>query len=219
MRRYFIFLFFAIQPCGIGGESSIPAVLFTRFRVEPSAAVVESIREELAAIMSPIGFQLDWMPISSGHVCAATAEVVVVTFKGHCEFAASGAAFHDPSVLGLTHVSDGHIIPFSEVDCDAVRALVQRELMLRRVEDRERLFARAIARVLAHELYHVFAKTPEHGSHGISKAAYGPEELLADKFRFEKEDAIVLRKRKPMPNLENAANAARIEGAMGSHPN
>ena len=217
MRLYFIFLFLAILPCGIGGEISIPAVLYTRFQVEPSAAVVENIREELAAIMAPIGFQLAWRPVSSGQ--ATSAEVVVVTFKGHCESAGSGAAFHDPTVLGLTHVSDGKIIPFSEVDCDAVRALVHTELRLRPMEDRERLFARALARVLAHELYHVFARTSEHGSRGISKAAYSPWELLADKFHFEKEDAMVLRKRNVMASLQNAANSPRGKGGMGSHPN
>ena len=50
-----------------------------------------------------------------------------------------------------------------------------------------------LGRVVAHELYHIFAKTTRHGSWGIAKAAYTVDELLCPKFEFEKRESNMLR--------------------------
>ena len=77
-----------------------------------------------------------------------------------------------PGALGWTHVSDGAILPFSEIDCDRIREFVQKELLYWKPAEREEVLGRAMARVVAHELYHIFANTPHHGSDGVAKAAY-----------------------------------------------
>jgi len=42
-----------------------------------------------------------------------------------------------------------------------------------------------MGRVLAHEIYHIFANTQRHGS-GVSKAAYSVEDLLNGVLRLDK---------------------------------
>ena len=85
------------------------------------------------------------------------------------------------------------ILPFSDVDCDRIRIFVQRDLLLLKAEEREEAFGRAVGRVLAHELYHIFAHTAHHGSDGVGKAAYTVQELLCDEFQFEEHEALALR--------------------------
>ncbi len=54
------------------------------------------------------------------------------------------------------------------------------------------MYGRAVGRVLAHELYHIFANTQHHGS-GVGKAAYTVDNLLGTVFQFdEKESAALL---------------------------
>jgi len=42
-----------------------------------------------------------------------------------------------------------------------------------------------MARLLAHELYHILAQTDDHTMVGIAKARFSTADLLADHFDFE----------------------------------
>jgi hypothetical protein len=78
-----------------------------------------------------------------------------------------------------------------------------------RSSEREKIFGRAIARVLAHELYHIFANTRKHTARGIGKSTYLAQELVSGDLHFEERDWIALLKGKIIANLENAAGAAK----------
>ena len=56
---------------------------------------------------------------AGGH--EVSAELAVVSFKGRCDTA--GMVLHSKleGALGWTHVSDGQILPFTDVSCDRVR--------------------------------------------------------------------------------------------------
>src|ERR1035438_8030819 len=58
-------------------------------------------------------------------------------------------------------------------------------------EDREEKYGRPLGRVLAHELYHIFADTMCHGSNGVAKKSYGGQDLLSNAFRFQSKDSRV----------------------------
>ena len=113
----------------------------------------------------------------------------------------------NPGALGWTHVSDGVILPFSDVDCDRIRQFLQKDILQEPAADRDEIFGRAIARVLAHELYHIFANTEKHGSCGVGKSSYSVRELLSDDFQFEERNSIALKKSKTIEHLESAAKA------------
>jgi hypothetical protein len=117
---------------------------------------------------------------------------VVLTFHGHCDAQPQMLIPPQSAGLGWTHLSDGEILPFAEVDCDRMRALMQNNLFRLAAAGRAAAFGRAMARVTAHELYHVLARTMRHGS-GISKPAYSAQELLADEFVFDSRETKALR--------------------------
>jgi hypothetical protein len=186
-----------------GGGWSIPSApitftLYTAFQQEPPVAVMEATRNELEAIMAPAGLRFDWfsMAEAGSHV---TPELAVIHFKGKCDAQDLRPEWGDPGALGWTHITDGEILPFIEIDCESVRLLLERNLLGDPQSRRDPAFGRAIARVLAHELYHFFTGTRKHTGAGIAKAFFSPEDLLAQTLRFrEKEYAALLKRRRKL---------------------
>ncbi|MBZ5727667.1 MAG: hypothetical protein LAP87_22045 [Acidobacteriia bacterium] len=187
------------------GESVAPIALYTQFQQEPPPAVVESLHEELESIMAPMGLHFEWRSLSGSHGNEVSAELAVITFKGRCDTAGLVSRRVNPGALGWTHISDGVILPFSDVDCDRIRGFIQKELLALDHLDRVAAFGRAVGRVVAHELYHIFANTQHHGADGVAKAAYTAQELVADDFQFEEKEMLALRGGKVHALVEHTA--------------
>ena len=184
-----------------------PIALYTHFDQEPPEGVVEALHDELDSLMAPMGMTFEWRSLDRVRGNELSVELAVLTFKGRCDIA--GLNPHNvstPGALGWTHVSDGAILPFSDVDCNRIRTFVQKELLGVRAPDREESYGRALGRVVAHELYHIFANTARHGSCGVGKSAYTVQELLSDDFQFEERESTALRTSKAHSALENATH-------------
>jgi mono/diheme cytochrome c family protein len=120
-------------------------------------------------------------------------ELAVVTFRGNCGIANLFTPATDSGPLGFTHMSGDAVLPFAEVDCERVRELLRKDLLHMRTEDGEAAFGRALGRVLAHELFHIFVGTKHHGSGGVAESAFTRGELLSDQFQFSTRDFRLLR--------------------------
>jgi hypothetical protein len=171
----------------------LPAVLYSTFQQPTPIAVRHALEDEVESIMGPLGRHFVWRLLAGVNGHEVSSELAVLTFKGRCNVEGLSLKEVHPGALGWTHVSDGAILPFSEIDCDRIRQFVQKELLYRKPAEREEVFGRAMARVVAHELYHIFANTHHHGSDGVAKAAYTVQELLSDDFVFEEEQGVALR--------------------------
>ncbi len=205
----------ALAAAPVFGETRLtqaaPIALYTQFQEEPSEAVAGALHDELETIMAPMGLSFEWRSLSAVRGNEVAVELAVITFKGKCDIATLLPQASSPGALGWTHVSDGTILPFSDVDCDRIRSFVQKELLAVHPEEREEAFGRALARVLAHELYHIFANTAKHGTCGAGKAAYSVQELLAEDFQFEARESQALRDGKAHEVLENATRTPSME--------
>ena len=135
--------------------------------------------------MAPVGLRFEWRSLHAPRENEAILELAVITFRGRCDVADLVPVSRRSSALGWTHVSDGVILPFAEVDCDGIRGFLRAELIHMQTGEREGAYGRAIGRVLAHELYHIFANTQRHGA-GVSKAAYSVDDLLNGVLRLDK---------------------------------
>ena len=169
-----------------GGSRIAPIRLYTQFQHQPPDAVLEAIQEELDNIMVPASIDFEWRSLANTLGNEVSVELAVIHFKGTCALKDLEPAEVYPGPLGWTHMSDGEILPFSDINCDGIRMFIQRDLLRMPETVREMAYGRAIARVLAHELYHIFAKTTKHAAWGVSKPAYTVQELLSSKFQFEK---------------------------------
>ena len=122
-----------------------------------------------------------------------SAELALITFEGRCDTAISTPTGKRGGPLGWTHVSDGQILPFTNLACDRVRELIQPSLVTSRPEARAAMYGHALGRVLAHELYHIFAKTGHHANCGVAKESYSMWDLVEGDFRFEDKESKLLR--------------------------
>ena len=194
MRVVTVCLALAAIPAFGGGRvvGNAPVTLYTEFQQAPPDSVLDAIQDELEQIMSPAGLHFAWHPLSDagGRV---SAQLAVVHFKGQCNAEGLRPDWGYPGPLGWTHISDGEILPFIDVNCEGVRIFVQHDLLGVPEESREAVFGRALGRVLAHELYHLLANTKAHARSGIAKAYYNAEELLSKTLHFGPKECESLR--------------------------
>jgi hypothetical protein len=181
--------------------------LYTQFQPQPPAAVLESLEGEVASIMAPMGLNFEWRSLGAAKGNQVSVELAVINFKGRCDVGGLFPRHANPGPLGWTHISDGVILPFADVDCEAVRGFLQRQLLEMRPGERARTFGRALGRVLAHELYHIFANTTRHGSDGVGREFYSVQDLLSAAFQFEARESLALRNSKAHIALSVAGNA------------
>jgi hypothetical protein len=85
-------------------------------------------------------------------------------------------------------VRDGKVLPFSEVACDRVVQL------LPDAPNRQSILGKALARVLAHELYHALADVTRHASEGIAKATLAAVDLATGTIKFDTTASALLRR-------------------------
>jgi hypothetical protein len=173
-----------------------PIDLYTSFQQAPPPEVLEAIQGELSRIMNPAGMPVRWRPVTANEV---SVDLAVVKFVGRCDGNRTPHPSAPIGALGWTHMSDGVILPFADIDCDAVRNLTESRLFAESPRDRDAALGRALARVLSHELYHILARTTHHDSCGVGKATYSAAELLAPEFRFERDEAKAMRSNRPPP--------------------
>ena len=84
----------------------------------------------------------------------------------------------DPSAW--TKTVDGAPSSFGEVSCEMVRKTVLSALWGQDYARQELLFGRALGRVVAHEVYHMMAKTAQHGGSGVTAPALTGAQLISD---------------------------------------
>ncbi|MGD0872911.1 MAG: hypothetical protein ABSB88_25480 [Bryobacteraceae bacterium] len=193
MRELLLLLALAIQPGRAAEPPTVARVaLYVQFDQTPPAAVMNSLRTELDSIMAPAGLQFEWRALADSSA-EVTAELAVVSFKGRCDSTSLPPHSTNPGALGWTHISDGVILPFTDLDCGGLRAFLGEQLLALARGDRDAALGRALGRVLAHELYHIFANTTRHAPDGIGKPAYSVEDLLSADFRFAKREALAMR--------------------------
>jgi hypothetical protein len=196
LRRFLLVLVLCVLPAA-GGQWQGPSAfiaLYTEFTQTPPAAVERAIHKEVEGIMSPAGLRFDWHSLAESNGQVST-QLAVIHFKGRCDADDLRQEWQHSEALGWTHVSNGEILPFIFIDCESVRRFVQRQLRGMLPVRRDPLFGRAIARILAHELYHLLTQTTQHSTNGLAKASYSVGDLLAERFPFEKREREALRDR------------------------
>jgi hypothetical protein len=190
-------------------ESPAPIALYLDFQNQPSADVLEALQEEVEVIMAPMGAEFEWRSLKAVTGTEVSAQLAVVKFLGRCE-TIGGIGTHPlkAGALGWTHVSEGTILPFSDIDCDGIRQFIRAGLAGVEGKLRPEAYGRAVGRVLAHELYHIFANTVHHGSNGVGKAVYSVQDLLSPDFQFEAHESDALRSKgsRPVGELVDATH-------------
>jgi hypothetical protein len=170
--------------------ASAPSIaVFLDFENQPSETSVAQMKREISSILEPSGLQLDFRMLNNRKGDESFSDLVVLKFKGSCQMrnpamdSELGPAIAG-SALASTQVSDGRILPFSDVECDRIRRYIAPDVSSHDLDKRDAVYGKALGRVVAHELYHIFAGTPHHSKEGVARSFHTRRDLTAKQFRF-----------------------------------
>lgn len=167
-----------------------PAVaIFYSFETTPSEDAMLQMKQELYRILAPSGMHLVWRQINENQGNETFPEVLVLRFRGSCEMSApmiNGELGPESAVheLAETQRSEGRMLPFGEVECDQLRRYLIPTVSSDRPVVRNMIFGRAMARVVAHEMFHMLIGATVHAKQGIFRAAHSRDDLTAKTFDF-----------------------------------
>lgn len=157
-------------------------IVFLKSTDQQDPSIMLAMRDEVRKLLKPTGYEIEFRSDSGGS--PVSGRVVVTEFKGQC----LAAAHQDDTLrspdLATTAISNGHILPFSQVHCAAISRLLTPELIDKHVVQRQILFGRSLGRIVAHEIYHILADDTHHEAHGIAKSHFSSKDLLSSHFEF-----------------------------------
>jgi hypothetical protein len=177
--------------CSAASAQNAPAVgFFMRFDSKPSPVFLRAMESELKLILLPAHLRLRWFMPNENSGDETWLGKMVLQFHGICAAippASDTQRFDEYAPrtreLADTLVEDGAILPYSETNCDSVRAFL--DSVDHRAPGEETRLGVAMGRILAHELYHFLLQTREHSKSGIAKAVHSPSALLGRSLLFE----------------------------------
>jgi len=148
------------------------------------AVATNALQVELQRVMAPAGIDIAIRGVQrSGEEFQL---LVVGSFDGNCSVDRQLPLTHTISLhsapLADTSISGGHVLPYFRVDCNRVIETLAPALRPLTVSLRNAALGRALARVMAHEIYHIVAQTVDHQESGIAKAALSMKDLTATQF-------------------------------------
>ena len=168
--------------------SPAPLRIYADFSGGHSHGVLSALQSELSIIMQPLRLHFDWRDLKSATGRDPVPELVVVSFKGYCGVGRAPGREGKTGPLGWTHMADGEFLPFVDVSCDRVLAVIRSLIRGESLRKQELALGRALARVMAHELYHLFAETVRHARAGAAKAGFNAFDLVSEDFHFRTEE-------------------------------
>ena len=158
--------------------------VFMEFDLAPGTRSLEVMKKEVGELLKPAGVSLDWRLTRENRGSETFAGLVVLKFKGNCrvdrftepgEFTVSSGT----RTLGVTKVSDGQVLPYTEVECKPIREALSYLSPVAGAQERQKALGLALGRVVAHEMYHILAHTMEHASEGLAKAMQSLRDLVS----------------------------------------
>jgi hypothetical protein len=75
-------------------------------------------------------------------------------------------------------------LPFGEVKCDELRKALSYLPRTTGSKQQQRALGLAMARVVAHEIYHILARTTSHAASGLAKASHNLKDLVSGTLSF-----------------------------------
>ncbi|HBY64082.1 MAG TPA: hypothetical protein DEH78_30030 [Solibacterales bacterium] len=166
-----------------------PVTLLLEFDQPYSEISYLEMQRELETVLKPAGVKLNFKLKSEMTEGEAFDDLVLVRFRGNCKLDHFPVVFDERGPLAYALTVEGEVQPFSVVRCDHVRKSVKSAMFGGDHAKGDRLMGRALGRVVAHELYHIVAKTHDHGKEGIARKGLSGKALISDRLEFDTEDA------------------------------
>lgn len=168
--------------------ATAPVTVYLRFEATPDAVTFAAMRGELDRLFHPTYLRFDWRRIEEASELGPVSDLAVVTFRGLCQPPVLPPLMDERGPYAWTSITDGIVLPFATIDCTRVRNAVYAALWGGERSQSASLLGRALARVVAHELFHVYTRSAGHAREGIAKSGISAAALIAEKGVLHPED-------------------------------
>jgi hypothetical protein len=163
------------------------------------AAPLEEMKRELSGLMQVAGYRVVWQDPRTPDKNGDAAALVVLELRGFCGlppgYYRAERSVDSGASLAETSVTEQGVLPFSWVNCANLTRMIGPALSNEAAAQRDYLYGRAVARVAAHELYHVMMASRDHGHDGVAKPRFTTSDLLSERFDFDQASLVKLRQR------------------------
>lgn len=153
------------------------------------AGPLENMKRELSGIMQAAGYRVIYGNPSTPDKDGDVPALVVLELRGSCGMPAGNQRVERSVASGAslaeTAISGGVVLPFSSINCANLTRLIGPVLVDEAGAQRDYLYGRAMARVAAHEIYHVMMGSRDHGHEGVAKPSFSVADLLDERFDFD----------------------------------
>ena len=180
-----------------GDESLPPRIgIFLDFDHDPPPAAIQEMEREVGVLLADTGARFSWLMLNKDPRPQTFDDLAVLRFRGNCYMPTRElfkAGDGEKVTLGATEVNAGVVTSYSNVECDKITACIASLLQSSCEPDRQVAFRRALGRVVAHELYHILARTKKHTYTGVSRSVQSPFDLIKEHFQLDRQAILLLR--------------------------
>ena len=191
----------AVSFCALAQQSALN--LHPRNFEQQPEDVRAALRAELQRVLLPLNAGVHWR--TAPDPMGQDGRLVVVNFVGSCSFhdynPVRTTALFGALPLASTAVTNGRVLPFVTIECARIRDRIASEVIGLRAADRDAALGRGVARVLAHEIYHVLTGDRKHTSEGIAAECLSGRQLLAERFDLDDRSLAMMRPAAASPEL------------------
>ncbi len=166
-----------------GLHQPVTLVVQSENPIDPRA--FEEMQREMNRLMSKTAQRVEFKERRDIQAGVDVADLTVVRFRGICRMAIEPVYLDERGPLAFAHVADGEVLPFAEVLCDRVRQAARSAMHGGDFAKGQELMGRAMARVLAHELWHVKTNSTSHQKTGVARHALSGKQLIGERLDFE----------------------------------
>jgi len=155
-----------------------------------SPAPLEYMKRELSGIMQSAGYRVVYGDPRKPDTAAGFSKLVVLELRGNCGMPPGNYRLERAVASGVslaeTSVSSGVVMPFSRINCANLTRTIGPLLADEAGAQRDYFYGRAMARVAAHEIYHVTMGSQDHSHEGVAKPSFTVADLLDERFDFDR---------------------------------
>jgi hypothetical protein len=158
------------------------------FRGTYAARSVEEMEREVENITRDSGWAIQWRSWKQATE-GVFEEMTIVRFNGNCGVP-PWPHLSPEGPLGFTHVSDGVVLPFSDIACEKIASFLRPSVSGMDPAQAELVFGRAMGRVVAHELVHMISRSAVHSRHGVGQPELSESQLTGDRLDLSPKDLV-----------------------------
>ncbi len=190
--RMFALLLFSLGFPAVQSWAAVPFSVTVLLDFEHSGQRVSlpMLQHQLATMFRSSGISVAVLAKNDLPANRAFGDLAVFKMKGTCTatMLPIAALSDERGPLAMTYTNDDEVLPFGEVECDRVRSSLRRVYGVSApLNQRDAAFHVALARVIAHELYHMVAASKQHASSGVTKEALSTADLTGPALPFADE--------------------------------